>query len=279
MTDTPNAAQIAYWNEGAGPTWAALQVQLDRQLGPLGRATEAALNPQTGERLLDVGCGCGETSLELARAVGPSGAVTGLDISRPMLEIARGRAAEAGLSTAEFLEADAQTYPLEAGAYDGLFSRFGVMFFADPTAAFSNLRRALKPGGRLAFLCWRSPDQNPIMTLPMASVAHLFPPAPPPEPGAPGPFAFADPKRVEAILSGAGFRDIAITPHDEKIGAGSLDDTLSLTLRVGPLGGMLREHPDLRDTAIGILRETLSAHAGPDGVKLGSATWIVTARA
>ncbi len=128
MTDTPNAAQIAYWNEGAGPTWAALQVQLDRQLGPLGRATEAALNPQTGERLLDVGCGCGETSLELARAVGPGGAVTGLDISRPMLEIARGRAAEAGLSNAKFLEADAQTFPLEAGAYDGLFSRFGVMF-------------------------------------------------------------------------------------------------------------------------------------------------------
>ncbi len=279
MTDTPNAAQITYWNEGAGPTWAALQVQLDRQLGPLGRATEAALKPQVGERLLDVGCGCGETSLELARAVGPSGSVTGLDISRPMLEIARGRAAEAGLSNAEFLEADAQTYLLETGAYDGLFSRFGVMFFADPTAAFTNLRRALKPGGRLAFLCWRSPDQNPIMTLPMASVAHLFPPASPPEPGAPGPFAFADPKRVEAILSGAGFSDIAITPHDEKIGAGSLDDTLSLTLRVGPLGGMLREHPDLRDTAIGILRETLAAHAGPDGVKLGSATWIVTAKA
>lgn len=279
MTDAPNAAQIAYWNEGAGPTWAALQVQLDRQLGPLGRATEAALKPQAGERLLDVGCGCGETSLELARAVGPTGSVTGLDISRPMLEIARSRGAEAGLANVEFLEADAQTSPLETGAYDGLFSRFGVMFFADPTAAFTNLRRALKPGGRLAILCWRSPDQNPIMTLPMASVAHLFPPAPPPEPGAPGPFAFADPKRVETILSGAGFTDIAITPHDEEIGAGSLDDTLSLTLRVGPLGGMLREHPEVRDQAVGILRDTLATHAGPDGVKLGSATWIVTARA
>lgn len=279
MTDTPNAAQITYWNEGAGPTWAALQVQLDRQLGPLGRATEVALKPQAGERLLDVGCGCGETSLELAKAVGASGRVTGVDISCPMLEIARKRAAETGAANVDFLEADAQTYALEADAYDGLFSRFGVMFFADPTAAFTNLRRALKPGGRLAFLCWRSPDQNPIMTLPMASVAHLFPPASPPEPGAPGPFAFADPKRVEAILSGAGFTDIAITPHDEKIGAGSLDDSLSLTLRVGPLGGMLREHPELRDQAIGILRETLSAHAGADGVKLGSATWIVTAKA
>jgi SAM-dependent methyltransferase len=273
----PNARQATYWNEQAGPTWAELQAPLDRQLAPLGARAIAALAPKPGERILDVGCGAGAASLELARAVGPGGGVTGVDISRPLLEVARGRAA--GLAGVNFLEADAQTHPFEPASFDAVFSRFGVMFFADPPAAFANIRRALKPGGRLAFVCWREPALNPVMTLAMsAALAHVEPP-PPPEPGAPGPFAFADPEHVRRVLSAGGFTDIALTPFEAKIGSGDLETTVALSLRVGPLGGLLRENPDKRDVVIEAVREAYRPHQGPDGVKLDSATWIVTARA
>lgn len=277
MSDAPNAAQSTYWNETAGPTWAAMQSPLDRQLEPLGRAAMAALALRPGEQVIDIGCGAGATTLQLAAIVAPGGGVTGLDISATLLALARSRSE--GVEGVKFLEADAQTYRFQPASFDALFSRFGVMFFADPAAAFANLRGALKPDGRLAFVCWRRPDENPIMTLPMAAALAHLPPPPPPEPGAPGPFAFADPDRVRGILGDAGFRDVALTPHDEKIGGGDLDMALELALKVGPLGALLREHPDKRDTVIGAVRDVLAAHEGPDGVKLGSATWIVTARA
>jgi SAM-dependent methyltransferase len=277
MSETPNAAQIDYWNEGAGQTWAELQALLDRQLQPLGRAIMAALSPRPGERILDIGCGAGETSLELAFAVGPDGAVTGADISRPMLEVARRRTSAANVT---FVEADAQTFPFEPGAFDAAFSRFGVMFFADPSAAFANIRRALKAGGRLAFVCWRAPAENPIMTLPMMAAAPFQPAMDPPDPTAPGPFAFADPDRVRRILTEGGFTDVALTPHDEKIGGGDLEAAMTLALRVGPLGRMFRENPDIpRDKAVAAIRQAFTAHDGPEGVKLASATWFVTARA
>lgn len=277
MTDAPNAQQAIYWNEAAGPTWAELQAPLDRQLAPLGRAGMAALGPQPGERILDIGCGAGETSLELARAVAPGGHVTGADISRPLLEVARRRAE--GLAGVDFLEADVQIAAFAPGGFDAVFSRFGVMFFSDPEAAFINIRRALKPGGRLAFVCWRTPAENPIMMAPMAAaLAHVPPPAPP-EPGAPGPFAFSDPDRVRGILAAAGFGDVSITAHNEKVGGGDLDTVVGLSLKVGPLGGLLREHPDKRDVVIASVRAALAEHDGADGVRLDSATWIVTARA
>ncbi|MES2343479.1 MAG: methyltransferase domain-containing protein, partial [Pseudomonadota bacterium] len=179
-------------------------------------------------------------------------------------------------------EADAQTAPFEVASFDAAFSRFGVMFFADPPAAFANIRRALKPGGRLAFVCWRPAGENPVMSLPMAAaMAHLpAPPVPPPaaDPHAPGPFAFADPERVRGILAAAGFGDVEITPHDQKIGSGDLDQTLTVALKVGPLGAMLRENPGHRDAVIAAVREALAPHARPEGVRLDSATWIVTAR-
>ncbi len=276
MSEAPNAQQATYWNEAAGPTWASLQAPLDRQLAPLGRAAMAALLPRPGERILDIGCGAGQTSLDLARAVAPGGEVMGADISGTLLAVARDRAAE--LDGVRFVEADAQTHPFETGRFDAVFSRFGVMFFADPAAAFANIQRAVKPGGRLAFVCWRRPDENPIMTLPMAAAAPFLPPPAPPEPGAPGPFAFADPDRIRAVLGAGGFADITVTPHDEKVGAGDLDTVLAMTLKVGPLGAMLRDHPDKRDTVIAAVRTALAPHEGPDGVKLDSATWIVTAR-
>lgn len=273
----PNAAQAEYWNEGAGPTWAEMQAPLDRQLAPLGRLAMAALAPRPGERILDVGCGAGETSLELAAAVQPGGEVTGLDISRTLLEVARQRAV--GRPGVSFVEADAQSYAFPSARYDGLFSRFGVMFFADPAAAFANLRTALKPGGRLAFVCWRAPAENPLMTVPGAAAADILPPPPPPEPNAPGPFAFADPQRVRAILQAAGFEAVDLAPHDLRVGAGDLEATLGLALRVGPLGGLLRQNPDKRDLVVDRVRAALMPYADADGVKLPSATWVVTARA
>ena len=274
--DTPNLAQSAYWNETVGPTWAQFQAPLDRQLAPLGRAAMAALAPKAGERILDIGCGAGATSLELAAAVAPGGEVLGADISDTLLAVARRRAE--GVSGLGFLQADVQAHPFAPASFDAVFSRFGVMFFADPTAAFANLLRALKPGGRLAFVCWRRPEENPIMTLPMAAALAHVPPLPPPEPGAPGPFAFADPEHVRRILSGAGFAGIDLAPHDEKVGGGDLDTVVEMALRVGPLGSLLRDHPDKRDVVISDVRKVMAEHLGPDGVKLGSATWIVTAR-
>jgi ubiquinone/menaquinone biosynthesis C-methylase UbiE len=279
MTDSAaNTDQIAYWNETAGQTWAELQDLLDVQLEPMGAATLDALALRPGDRVIDIGCGCGQTTLALADRVGAEGLAVGADISEPMLAVARGRAA--GRLQVRFLEADAQTYPFEPRAFDALHSRFGVMFFEDPTAAFVKLRKALKPGGRLAFLCWRTPAENPVMTAPMmAAQAHLPPPEPM-TPGAPGPFAFADPERVRRILTDAGFADIAIQPQDMPAGGNSLDETLALSLRIGPLGRMLREHPEVdRDAAVADVRKVLAAHLDANGkVFMGSGTWIVTAR-
>jgi len=203
-----NAEQIDYWNTGAGEIWAELQEQLDRQTEPLGREALRALAPQPGERILDIGCGCGQSTLQLAERVGPGGEVVGIDISRPMLEVARGRAVAVASDRVEFLEVDAQTGDLGRGRFDAVYSRFGVMFFGDPAAAFANIRAALKAGGRMAFVCWRPMAENPLMRAPMQAAAPLLPPMPPPDPLAPGPFAFADPERVRRILTEAGFSGV-----------------------------------------------------------------------
>ncbi len=272
-----NAAQVAYWNDAAGRTWASKQDQIDRQIRPLGLAAMDRLAPASGETLLDVGCGCGDTSLELARRVGAEGEVLGLDISVPMLEVARQRAADAGARGLEFREADAQTAALP-GDRDAVFSRFGVMFFSDPVAAFGNLRRALKPGGRLAFVCWRPLAENLWMRLPAETAAGLIPPAPPPEPGAPGPFAFADPDRVRRVLAEAGFTGVDIAPHDEAIGGLDLEGTVEMSFRVGPLGAILRERPDLAPVLRDRVREAMSPWLRGEAVYLPSATWMVSAR-
>lgn len=274
---TANAAQEAYWNETAGRTWAALQDRIDRQIRPLGLAAMDRLAPAAGETVIDVGCGCGDTSLELARRVGPEGEVLGLDISGPMLEVARRRAEEAGAEGLEFRQADAQVAALPGGR-DAVFSRFGVMFFADPTVAFRNLRRSLRPGGRLAFVCWRPLAENLWMRLPAETAADLAPAAPPPEPEAPGPFAFADPDRVRRILAGAGFEGIDIAPHDEAIGGLDLEGTVEMSFRVGPLGAILRERPDLAPVLRERVREAVRPWLRDGAVYMPSATWLVGAR-
>jgi SAM-dependent methyltransferase len=273
-----NAVQIDYWNTTVGRTWAQFQEQLDRQISPLGLEALRVLGPQVGERVLDVGCGCGQTTLELANRVGSAGHVTGIDISEPMLEVARRREIPQGVIRPEFLSADAQTAELGEGVFDAVFSRFGVMFFSDPSAAFANLRKALKPDGRLAFVCWRPYAENLWMRAPMEAAQPLLPTMPTPDPAAPGPFAFADPQRVVSILQSAGYDDVTIEPFDALIGGASIEDTLKLTFQVGPLGSALRAEPELALSVGDAVRGVLKSFETPRGIMMPAAVWIVQAR-
>jgi SAM-dependent methyltransferase len=270
---TRNEEQIAYWNGAVGEVWAAMQVQLDTQLAPLGRAALGALMLRAGERVIDVGCGAGQTTIELRERVGSGGQAVGVDVSEPLLALARSRAPDA-----TFVAADAQTYAFEAGRFDAVYSRFGVMFFADPVAAFANLVQALRPGGRLAFVCWRRLEDNPIMTVPLAAAVAAGAPAPvsgPPD--APGPFAFADRQRVVGILEAAGFTEVAHAAHDEAVGGNDLEAALALALHVGPLARMLRDAPAHREAAVTAVRAALAAYVVDGRMMMPSATWIVTA--
>jgi SAM-dependent methyltransferase len=277
MTE-PNSEQIAYWNEKAGPKWVAFESMLDTQIAPLGEAVMERARVGRGERVLDVGCGCGQATLELARRVGPTGAVTGVDVSRPMLARAGERAREAGLRHVRFVEADAQQTPLGDAAFELLFSRFGVMFFEDPVAAFRNLRRSLVPGGRLAFVCWQAIKLNPWMLVPTQAVAQVLPMPQPPAPGAPGPFAFADPARVRALLEDAGFAKVAIEPLLGASRRGSLDEAVEFALVVGPAAAALHEAGEAaRPRAEAAVRAALAPFATPSGVHLDYAAWSVHA--
>lgn len=275
----PNQEQATIWNEQAGPKWVAMQRDLDAELEPLGVAAADALRLSSGARVLDIGCGAGATTLMLAERVKP-GSVLGVDISSPLLARAKERAA--GLANVSFELGDAQTFSFEPASFDALFSRFGVMFFADPVAAFGNMRRALRPGGKLAFVCWRSVKENPTFSLPMEAALSLLPEVPAPTPaGAPGPFAFADEARVKDILKSAGYTDVAVTPHDASLvyaGRPDLEGAVDLALQIGPLSRAIAPLPESdRGPIREAVRAAFSRHHGPKGVVLGAATWIVTA--
>jgi len=279
-----NAEQIRYWNETAGPKWVEFQALVDAQIAHLGEHAMDRAGLAPGERVIDVGCGCGETTLALARRVAPAGQVLGVDLSAPMLARAAERARAAGLGDViRFENADAQTHRLPAGAFDVAYSRFGVMFFADPAAAFANLRTTLRPGGRLAFVCWQTLVQNRWLSTPLAAAApHLTLP-PPPAPGAPGPFSLADPDRVRSILGRAGFADVALEPVCEPLtigGGGDVEATVRFLLEgVGPTSAALRDaDPAVRERVGVAVREAIAPYVTPTGVRMDSAAWIVTAR-
>lgn len=278
----PNADQIEYWNEASGTRWVEMNEILDAQLAPLGEVALERASVSSGERVLDVGCGCGQTSLQLGERVGESGRVVGADISSVMLDYARDRAKESGLSNVEFRNADAQTGSFSEG-FDLIFSRFGVMFFASPEDAFSNLFEALRPGGRLRLLTWQALGENPWMLVPMAAAAkHLTPSGPPPDPTAPGPFSFADTTRVEGILASAGFQEIGFesVKRDLLLGGGqSLDDTVRFVLQLGPAGAALRDATDeVRGKVITEVRAALEPFHEGSGVRMQASTWVVSAR-
>jgi SAM-dependent methyltransferase len=238
---------------------------------------------KAGEHILDIGCGCGQTSLELARQVGLQGSVLGIDLSLPMLERARDRQREQGLTNIEFLQTDAQTHRFASPRFDLAFSRFGVMFFADPTAAFTNLRSALRPQGRLCFVCWQGLEKNEWAKVPITAAAqHIALPSPP-APGTPGPFAFADQTRVRQILTNAGFGEIDLTSHETQLsmgGASTVSDAVDFSLEIGPVAALLRDaDAAAREQVRGSLHAALTPFAKHDGVRLKGAVWIVQARA
>jgi len=282
MTAIVNQAQHDFWNGKAGEQWVAGHDRLDAMLRPIGLAAIERAAPAAGERVLDIGCGGGETLLQLAARVAPGGGVTGIDLSAPLLALARRRSAKAPVSI-DLLRGDAQADPLPAARFDLLFSRFGVMFFADPVAAFRNLRRSLKNDGRLVFACWRRLDENRGMSLPRAVVLRHVPPPPSPEPGAPGMMAFAEPDPVRRILATAGFADIVFTPLNTMavLGGGApLDEVVAGMAKEGPSAVLIAElSRDRREALFADLRAALAPHAGADGVRLGAGAWIVTARA
>jgi SAM-dependent methyltransferase len=272
-----NTQQIEYWNGPAGQRWAELQESTDRTLSMITAALFPFVAAKPGERILDVGCGCGSTTLALAKIAG-AGNVAGVDISAPMLGVARARAAQAGAGI-DFTEADASVHAFRPDR-DLVFSRFGVMFFADPAAAFANIRKSLRSGGRLAFVCWSALQENGWAGEPLMAVRDLLPPQEPMDPTAPGPFAFADATRVKNILSQAGFSGIHIEPLNTVANMGpSLGDAVQTSLSIGPLA---RATADLDEETKARLRErlrgVLSRHETPAGITPPAACWLVGAK-
>ncbi len=278
-----NEAQIDYWNKAGGSAWVRRQAFYDTMMAQFGAAAMRAANPASGQHLIDVGCGCGTTTLELARRVGRSGGVLGVDVSAPMLAVARDRADAAGLGgVAAFVEADAQTHAFEGGA-DCVFSRMGVMFFEDPVAAFTNLASAVRSDGRLVFACWQSLAENDWMAVPMAALRRVveLPPAPPAD--APGAFSFGDADRLRSILAAAGWTGIDLEPMRERIALGGDG---GLTGAVGHIAesnvtrtALADADETTRTRALAAMRMALAEHLDPNGrVRLNGAAWLVRAR-
>jgi SAM-dependent methyltransferase len=284
MPDTQdNAAQIAYWNDRAAVTWTSLQERLDALFTPLTALALDAAAPAPGQHVIDIGCGCGATVLALAERVGPTGQVLGLDISEPMAARARERIAGAGMTNARVVVSDAASHALPPDSADLLFSRFGVMFFADPVAAFANLRGMMRPDGRLLCAVWRPLADNPWFRVPLEAARTLVPPQPASDPDGPGPFAFARQDRTLGIFAAAGWRDVTMTPHDVPMrfaGSRQIEQATDLATRVGALARILSEEsPETRTRVRNAVAKALTAYDSSDGISLSGSIWLIAARA
>ena len=278
-TDHGNSAEIAAWNGPLGRTWADWQAAFDALQEPIGAVTLARADVRAGERVIDVGCGAGATTVELGKLVGPSGSVIGVDVSGPLLARAKERV-PSGLPVT-FVEADAAAHVFPSGEFDLLFSRFGVMFFADPTRAFANLRTALRSGGRLAFACYRDRVENPLLMTSLRAAYEHVPRLPRPGPEDPGLFAFAQEARVRRILTAAGFQSINCDPVDLEIdialGRG-LDEAVKIGLELGPVArAMAGQPPEIRQAVAQSVRRAYAPLQRGSSVPLRAAIWLVTA--
>lgn len=275
-----NKDQAEHWNsaETAG-RWVAHQEQHDRMLAPFASMVLAAADLRPGERVLDVGCGCGTTTLAAARAVAPGQAV-GMDLSAPMVARARAAAEQAGLTNVSFDCGDVQVCHLGRD-FDAVMSRFGVMFFDDPVAAFANIRSATRSAGRLTFACWQTLSANEWLTVPVAAMAGHLPMADLGEPGAPGMFSLDQPDRIRRVLTDAGWHDIAISSHEVPIlvGGGDLGEAVDF-VKNGSIGRKMLEGGDeeAQAQAVAAVRDVLAGRSSEQGVSLGAAVWVVQAR-
>jgi SAM-dependent methyltransferase len=275
----PNLDQAALWNDFSGRAWVELQHVLDRTLAPFEARLIQEAFPGEGMHVADVGCGAGATTIAMARRVGPAGSCVGVDISGPLLAAARARAAGGALGNVTFVQADAQTHPFEPGRFDAIMSRFGVMFFDDPAAAFANLRQGARPGAALTFVAWRGPDENPFMTLAPRTAAPHLPPLPVPVPDEPGPFALADPDRVRRILDASGWLDVDIAPLDLACTIAEADLLPYLT-KMGPVGRVLSEADEAtRARIVDVLLPAFAPFIRDGVARFTAASWLVRARA
>ncbi|HEY2903450.1 MAG TPA: class I SAM-dependent methyltransferase [Polyangia bacterium] len=284
MTDGNLPGAQPVFTERAGLAWTEAQDKTDAQLDPIGRVAIAALPLSLGQRVIDVGCGCGQTLLQLGDIVGRAGHVLGVDISAPMLARARQRAE--GRPQIATAIADAETYSFDAGAFDAVYSRFGVMFFQDPRAAFANLRRAMRKGGCLSFACWQALARNPWAEQPLRAVAAVLPPAPLQpmlQPDNPGPFYLADPERVRTILSGTGFTNIVVDGWENPVhlgGAMTVAQAVAYCRLIGPASRAMADAPEALSPALdAALTAALEPFSSARGIWMDAAAFIVTARA
>jgi len=273
----PNTQQAALWNDVSGKAWVEMQPILDGVLAPFERLVVDAGYPGEGGKVLDIGCGAGATTLAMARRVGNDGRCLGLDISRPLVALATERARLEEVANTSFEVGDAQAYAFESGCFDTVISRFGVMFFDDPVAAFMNIRQAARRGGKLAFVAWRSPVENDFMTTAARAAAPFLPPAPVPDPEAPGQFAFADGARVKRILEASGWSSIKIEQADVpcQIAEG---DLMRYATRLGPVGAALRQVDQVTAEKITTVLPAAFAPFMEDGkARFNAACWLATA--
>lgn len=280
MSGQDNTGQRECWNGAMGNSWSSFQDALDEMMQPVSARLFDAAKINSGDRVLDIGCGCGPTTIAIARLAAPNGHATGIDISRLLLESARERSVKLGLPI-DFVEADAATYRFTA-SYDKLFSRFGVMFFADPADAFRNLRTALKPGGEMLFACWRAMSENLWMGELASEAAKVVPmPPPPPSVGyAPGPAAFADKAFTKSMLERAGFKNVAIDPVDLPLNmpGKTLEERTAFYARVGPCAGAMREATEAQRKELETLTRSWVKKAMDAGRSTqASAIWLVRA--
>jgi SAM-dependent methyltransferase len=275
---TANGKQICYWNEIAGPKWVKISDEMDARFTQITQALLEASRASPGMTLLDIGCGTGSVSALLAAQVGINGKITGVDISEPMLSV--GRATHENIENLHFLNADAQTFDFGPASYDLIVSRFGVMFFDDPIAAFKNLQSALVEGGRLCFVAWASLAQNLHWSLPFEVVSQSLG-APEPKPvHAPGPMALADPDYITSILASAGFGNITIEPISVMIIGKTLLDETRIASLLGPSGALMEEkkaNDEIRQILMSKIALVLRQFEGVDGVNLPATINLVTA--
>jgi SAM-dependent methyltransferase len=275
----PNDVEIAYWNAEAGERWSAFQERIDRAFAPLGAVGIAKAAPKRGEDVLDVGCGCGASSIDVAGTIGAGGLLTGVDVSQPMPAVAKQRASDMRLRNAQFMLADAATHGFGEGVFDLVYSRFGVMFFDDPASAFTNIRRSMRNDGRLVFVCWRALATNPWFTVPMNAVRPHVPQQPRVDPHAPGPLSFADPDHVRGILEVAGFSDIAFAAFDAQLPFGDVAEASGLVSKIGPTSRLLGDaNAQEFAVAMAALQDAMRSHNIDGEVMLGAGVWIVSAK-